>query len=355
MLSGQLRNVPLGEVFQVLATGHKVGTLEVTRGAQVAVLQLDRGRILYASLRPGVHLGEVMIRMELLSSDEVQSILASQAHEHAGAPLGYAALRLGLVDADDLAAAVRRQVEEVVAELLSWRDGSFAFSEAAVDRTYVPDGQAVDAMGVLMDVVAQLESSDAASVPFGAVFERVGDPTAVTLPVGAWELLAHVDGRRSTRSVAAEVDMPRQRVRAVLGQLEALGVVRRVALVEPEPSVLLVVASDAQERLLALLVERVGAQAQGAASLDAALQAARERRPNAVVIDDAGEGWEQVRALRAEAGLAHLPIAVLSPAAPRPSLRFWRRPKADHLTRPFVEAELLAWLERWLAADVVGR
>lgn len=351
MLSGRLTNVPLGEVFQVLATGHKVGTLEVRREGQLAVLALDRGRIRYANLRPGVQLGEVMIRMELLSSDEVQAILASQTHEHAGAPLGFAALRMGLLDEDDLRRAVRRQVEEVIAELLRWRDGEFAFSEAEVDRTYVPDGQSVDAMAVLMEAVAQLEDDDAEPVPFGAVFERQGDPTAVTLPPGAWELLAQVDGRRSARSIAAEVDLPQRRTLRVLRRLEALGVVRRVALIDPEPTVLVVVASEAQERLLALLVERSGGVAVCAATLDEALEAARRVRPRAVVVDDeAGEGAQQVAALRAEPGLAHLPIALLG-AAPGPALRWWRRPRADRLERPFVEAELLGWLERWLTID----
>lgn len=350
MLTGRLSTVPLAEVFQVLVTGRKVGVLEVRREGQVAVLELDAGRIRYANLRPGVHLGEVMVRMELLSSDEVQAILASQANEHAGAPLGFAALRMGLVDEHDLARAVRRQVEEVVTELLTWRDGAFAFSDADVDRTYVPDGQSVDAMAVLMEA-AQLDGGNAERTPPGAVFERLGDPTAVTLPPGAWEVLAQVDGRRSARSVAAELDMPRRRALRMLGRLEARGVIRRVTVIAPEPVVLLLGASDVQERLLALVVERSGGVPLAAASLTEAIDHARRVRPRAVVIDDAGDGWQQVTTLRDEAGIAHLPIALLSDSERPSGLRWWRRPRADRLERPFVEAELLGWLERWLATD----
>lgn len=356
VLRGQLRNVPLTEVFQVLVTGHKAGTLEVRRDDHVAVLELEEGRIRYASLRPGVHLGEILIRMELLSSDEVQDLLAGQTREHAGAPLGFAAAKLGLVSDDELVRAVRRQVAEVVGELLTWRDGDFHFTEAEVDRTYVPDGQAVDAMAVLMEVAAELEDRDAARVPSGAVFVVHGDPTTVTLPDGAWEVLAHVDGRRTARSIAAEIDLPRRRTLGVLGRLEATEVLRRVQVVDPEPVVLIVSSSDAQRRLLALVVERCGGVPEGVATLDAALAAARVRRPHAILVDDAddADGWSLTAALRTEGGLAHLPLALVSNAAPPTRWRWWRRPKADVLARPFAEAALLTWLERWLPAPSWG-
>ena len=353
MLEGRLRNVPLGEVFQVLVTGRKVGTLEVRRDDCVAVLELDEGRIRYASMRPGVHLGEIMVRMDLLSTAEVQAILAEQTREHAGAPLGFAARRLGLVDDEALAGAVRRQVSEVVADLLRWRDGAFTFTDAAVDRTYVPDGQAVDAMAVLLEVTSQLQDDAAARIDPGAVFDRAGDPTAVTLPDGAWDVLAQLDGRRTARAVAAELDMPRRRVFGVLGRLEASGVVRRVALVADEPQVLVLCPSEAIQRLLGLLVLRSGGVPAIVASVAEARTTADRLRPRAVLIDDDGHGWRDAEALRAEPGLAHLPTALITASSGHAGWRWWRRPKVDVLARPFEEAALRAWLERWLVPDTL--
>lgn len=348
MLHGRLRNVPLTEVFQVLVTGQQEGTLEVTREGQVAVLNLAGGRIRYASVRPGVHLGEVLVRMDLLSTAEVQALLASQVRENAGAPLGLAALRAGLLNDDELAAAVRRQVTEVVAELLTWRDGHFRFTEADIDRTYVPDDQAVDAMGVLLEVAGRLQDEDAARVKPPVVFERAGDPTKVSLPAGAWEVLAAVDGRRSARSLAAESDAPEREVYAMLGRLEALGVLRRLPLLAQEPVVLVVCASEAIERLLRLLVVRSGGVPVVMADTAPAASLAERWRPRAVVVDDAGDGIEHVAALRATPGLAHLPLVLLSASQPWRGWRRWRRPRADVLARPFDEVALTAWLERWL-------
>lgn len=350
MIAGRLRNVPLTEVFQVVMTGRKVGTLEVTREGQVAVLNCDGGRIRYASLRPGVHLGEVMVRMDLLSTSEVQAILASQVREHAGAPLGLAAVRLGLVSQEELAAALRRQVAEVVSELLTWRDGAFRFTEVAVDSTYVPDEHAVDAMAVLFEVASQLQDEDAARVAPATVFERAGDPTAVTLPDGAWEVLEEVDGRRSARSLAAELDMPTRQVYALLGRLEAVGVLRRLAMVPEEPVVLVLCPSHALQRLLALLVQRGGGVPRLIASPREARDVATRVRPRAVIVDDDGDGWQNAAALRAEPGFAHLPMVLLTNTRGSVGWRFWRRPKVDVLARPFDELALLEWLERWLAA-----
>lgn len=348
LLDGRLRNVPLRELFQVLATGQKEGALEVGREGQQAVLLLSDGRIRYASLRPGVHLGEVLVRMDLLSTAEVQAILASQLRENAGAPLGLAALRAGLLDESQLAAAVRRQVSEVVAQLLTWRDGTFRFVETATDSTYVPDDQAVDAMAILLEVAGQLQDEDAARVEPGAVFERSGDPTTVTLPDGAWEVLEQVDGRRSARSLAADIELAERRVYAVLGRLEAVGVLRRLPVEPEEPVVLVLCPSEAVQRLIGLLVERSGGVPVIAQSAEALGAMVERRRPRAVIVDDAGSGWEHVAELRATPGLAHLPMVLLTNARRGISWRPWRRTRVDVLTRPFDELELASWLERWI-------
>ncbi len=355
MIAGRLRNVPLSEVFQVVMTGHKVGTLEVKSKGRVATLYCERGRIRYANLRPGVHLGEVMVRLDLLSVAEVQAILASQVQEHAGAPLGLAALRLGLIDEADLAAAVRRQVGEVISELLTWRDGAFRFTEAGTDNTYVPEEHAVDAMALLFEVAGRLQDEDAARVAPAAVFTRAADPTTVTLPDGAWEVLEAVDGRRSARAVAADLDMPERQVYGVLGRLEAVGVLRRLELVRDEPVVLVICASHALQRLLALVVERSGGVARLVSTPAEAITAAAAVRPHALLIDDDGTGWGSVGTLRSEPGLTHLPMLLMTNDSGHVGWRRWRRPKVDVMARPFDELALLEWLERWLLSASSSR
>jgi CheY-like chemotaxis protein len=296
------------------------------------------------------------VRMDLLSAREVQEVLATQAEENAGAPLGHTAVRLGLIDDDELSRALERQITEVVAELLGWRDGAFALSERDVMRTYVPAGYHVDAMRVLLEAAGAQQEEEAGAVVGSTVFARAGDPTSVALPDGAWEVLRHVDGKRSARTVAAEVDLPMYRVSTVLGSLEALGVVARVAFALEEPLVALASPSHALQRLLRLAVERVGARATLTMDGPSTLSVLAGERPQAVVVDAdlEGDAWATVRALRQVDGLAHVPILVLGAAEPRGfGLGRWTRPRADTMTKPFDELELQQWLARRLGRPLV--
>lgn len=347
MIEGSLRNVPLADVFQVVVAGRKSGVLEVRRRHAVARIYFEDGRIQYASLKPGVHLGEVLVRMDLLTVREVQEILATQSHENPGRPLGFTAVQRGLLEDDDLTSALGRQVVEVVSELITWRDGEFRLAEADVLRTHVPGGIGVDAMTVLLEVAGSGGEGSARSAP-GAVYARAGDPTTVALPDGAWDLLALVDGRRSARGIAAEVDLPEHRAYAVLAELEGLGVVARVPVAIEEPLVLVVSPSTALQRLVRLAALRTGARAETVSDGEAAVGAVAEERPLAVVVDADGDGWAVVRTLRRTEGLAHVPMLVLGAEAAGGVLERWRRPRADVMAKPFEELELQEWLTRRL-------
>ncbi|MBA2668076.1 MAG: DUF4388 domain-containing protein [Trueperaceae bacterium] len=349
MIEGNLRKVPLADVFQIVVSGRKTGVLEVEGEERRARLYFDAGGIQYASLIPGVHLGEVMVRMDLLTARQVQEILAMQVEESADAPLGHTAVRLGLLEDADLARALERQITEVLADLITWRDGDFRLSESDVMRTYVPTGHHVDAMMVLLHVAGHWQDQRADRVEGATVFDRAGDPTAQPLPGGGWDVLAHVDGKRSARTVAAEVDLPVRQVFAVLAELEALGVIGRTAYPLEEPLVVVVSPSHALQRLLRLTVERVGARTVATSDAPTTFAAVAVERPQALLLDVAtdGDAWSLVRSLRRLDGLGHVPVLVLGAGAGGPLGR-WLRPRADTMTKPFDELELQAWLARRL-------
>src|SRR5690606_27104036 len=97
MIEGSLRNVPLSDIFQIIATGQKSGVLTVQRGQARARIYFDQGRIGYAHVTPGVHLGEILVRMDLLTAHEVQEILRRQHTENPGTQLGLMASQMGLL------------------------------------------------------------------------------------------------------------------------------------------------------------------------------------------------------------------------------------------------------------------
>src|SRR5690606_6254973 len=83
VIEGSLKNVPLTDVFQIIAPGQKTGVLTVTRGLARARIYFQGGQIGYAHVTPGVHLGEILVRMDMLTAHEVQEILRRQHSENA--------------------------------------------------------------------------------------------------------------------------------------------------------------------------------------------------------------------------------------------------------------------------------
>jgi CheY-like chemotaxis protein len=353
MIEGSLRNVPLTDVLQIVTTGQKSGLLDLEHEGTRASVHVERGRIHVAHMEPGSHLGEILVRMDLLANREVQEILERQRRENPGTPLGAIALQDGLITAEDLASALRRQVVEVLAELLAWTDGAFQFAERPLEATHVPVDGGYDAMQLLMDADALRRDLDAGSADPAAVFERADDPTRFDLPPGAWDLLGLIDGRLPARTVVAEAEMTETDGLRLLQRMAEIGVIREGAGSGPDTVVLVLCRSSALQRLLRLALQRASMRAELFGDPDEAFEALDRVRPHVLLIDDReGEGWAWLRRVRAAPGRGHLPALVLEGAATRAAGPFarWRRPRAETLERPFDE-----WALQERVARLAGR
>ena len=152
MISGSLKNLPLTDLFQLVANSQKSGVLTVTRPNLRGRLYFDHGRISYAHLVPGKHLGEILVRLDRLTAREVQEILNRQKRENPGTLLGRMAVDAELITEDELQAAIEWQALEVVTELMSWSDGGFEFTEPKADASQASSGEGIDALMLLMRV-----------------------------------------------------------------------------------------------------------------------------------------------------------------------------------------------------------
>jgi hypothetical protein len=339
MIEGSLYNMPFADVLQVIATGQKSGILTLTRDVYRARIYFERGQIQFAHLTPGVHLGEILVRMELLTPFEVQDILLKQSSDAVGTRFGLIAIHKGLLNAEGLNQALKVQVIETLSEVMLWKSGLFTFAERSNDASQTPVESCFDTFIMLMQVDARLRSWQQGRVKPDAIFQQSGDPTQLTLPEGSWEILGYVNGKRSAASIAAEMDMAERDVYRTLFELSDRGIICPVEFPVPEPIGLIFSRSIVMQRLLKLMVQRAGVRPFITAEEKRALEFIRDIHPNIVIIDDdKGEGWEYLRELRKEWG--HLPIVIISSEQPTGLLFRFTRPKAEHLKRPFHELEL---------------
>lgn len=342
MIEGSLRKVPLTDVFQIVTTGQKSGLLTLERREAIARIYVDHGRVRVARMEPGPHLGEMLVRLELLSAGEVQLLLDDKGHLADGPPLGRLAVDRELLSEDDLKRSLRHQAVEVLAELLSWKDGQFSFTERPLEAETLVPGAGHDAMQLLLAADAMRRDLDEGTADPSTVFEQAGDPTDHDLPAGAWDLLGVLDGRLTARTLVAETDMTEIEGLRVLHRMEQLGVIRATARAGAQTAVLVVCAQAAMCRLLRLALQRADMRVELFSDADEAFAAIDHVRPHALVVDArSSDAWAFLRRLRETPGRAHLPALVLEDEAATVGwFGRWRRPKADTMSYPFDELEL---------------
>jgi len=341
MIEGNLRNVPLSDVFQIVSSGMKSGILTLSRPKYRSRIYFEMGRIQYAHLSPGVHLGEVLVRMEKLSSYEVQTILLKQKRENAGTPLGLSAVAMGYIEEEDLKNALYSQITEVLTELIFWKKGIFHFAEKSNLASQIPTDHAFDAMPLLMQVVKNVNNWKKGHVNGNAIFQKTGDPSNLDLPSGSWEILGYVDGKRNALSIAAEIDIQQRQILHVLYELEQAGVIGPSKFKPDIRAVLTVSPSSAYQRLINISLLRQSFKPILVSSYTSALRFLEEYNPHLIVVDDfEDEGWEFVKKVRKSPKRKHLPIILLSNEQQKTGFfgRF-NKPKAKVLQKPFTESD----------------
>jgi CheY-like chemotaxis protein len=121
---------------------------------------------------------------------------------------------------------------------------------------------------------------------------------------------------------------------------------RRVLVVDDEPDVLL---------LCRVNLEFEGYEVVEATDGEAALAAAREHRPDAVLLDvmmPKLDGWQVLEALKSDPELRHIPVVVLTAKVQdEDQIRGWSQGAADYITKPFSPLALSQVLQDVLATD----
>ncbi len=361
-IKGELTKGSVMDVCQLIATGQKSGILTVKQPHARARVHFEMGRVQFAHLVPGVHLGEVLVRMNLATMQEVQRAARYEGYEGdiSSSSLGLNALGLGLLEDAELQRALEMQMIEVFIELITWKSCTFSFEERSLLASQVLTTDSTDIMQLFMEISKRLGDWTTERVSEKTVFHKAGDPTKLGLSEWDWEVLGYVDGKRSAASIAAEVELPERQVYHLLYKLEECGAVRPDEAEAQPPPVLLFSADNLTGRLMRLALRRVALKTYFVQSMspERGLVAVQERRPKALILYDAGDvrgeaasAWPLVKALRQHTGLKHLPAVVLS-GEEHGFMQRLRRPKATVLENPFAELELQQTVTRLLGRSL---
>ncbi|HEX9483896.1 MAG TPA: DUF4388 domain-containing protein [Gemmatimonadaceae bacterium] len=210
-IEGPLRELGIHDVFQLLDLSRKTGALRVTselRDDEGFVL-FDGGRVIHASIRSNPTSIERILRQSgKLGDNELE--LAANVIADPTMGLGDRLVMARVITQKELERQLRQAIENVVFELMSWREGFFSFEERQVSDVPLDARIRISTESLLMEGARRIDewSRIADRVPsLGIVpsFAPLEDDRASVLDLlpNEWEVLMMIDGERDLREIAA--------------------------------------------------------------------------------------------------------------------------------------------------------
>lgn len=126
-LVGRLEDLALPDIFQIISLSKKTGTLVVRSRKGMGMVVFKNGQVIQAA-NDGIRdsLGNILVSQGMLTEPALAQALARQKRE-ADTPLGMILVEMGLVPPETLQTVVRKQIEEIIYDLLAWEEGFFNF------------------------------------------------------------------------------------------------------------------------------------------------------------------------------------------------------------------------------------
>lgn len=234
-IEGALRELAMPDVFQLLHLSRKTGELFVAQEAsgRRGTVIFDNGAVVSAEIDgPTPHLGQLLLTAGKITEADLRKAEAVR-EAWPGRSWGDVFTSLEVVNAQEIDKYVKFQVEEVVYDILEWRDGRFSFSERALsgsDRvTWVPTES------LLMEGARRADERSAlpAAIDSTGALPRLSpsavDGGIVDLSPGEWEVLGRIDGESDVKSIAWELGRTELDVSKAVAQLVQKGLVEIAA------------------------------------------------------------------------------------------------------------------------------
>ena len=231
-IEGPLRELGIHDVFQLLDLSRKTGVLKINSDVRDnrGTVYFKGGAVIFAEIHSNPHLiGELLIRSGKIAATDLNRAREVQRRGDKR-KVGEILVDIGAIVQKELDRQVRRQVEEVVFEMLNWHEGHFSFEEG--DVMNVP-GEAVTRIpteALLMEGARRIDewSRIQRKIPHTGVVPLFAPPSEgggmLTLRPDEWEILAAVDGSLNVAEIADSVTRSEFDVAKIIFGLESSGV-----------------------------------------------------------------------------------------------------------------------------------
>ena len=234
-IEGPLRELGLHDVFQLLDLSRKTGKLTITSVLRdnMGTVYFDRGGVIHAYIKSNPHpLGELLLRAGKITEGDLTRLREQQRREGGMRKIGELLVEAGALSRRELERHVRFQLEEVVFEMMSWREGFFSFEEGEVLDAPAEADIRITTESLLMEGARRIDEwslivgkvPHVGMIPWFAAIEEDHAALLDLLPK-EWEVLGQIDGQRNIREIATVSAMSEFDVARVMYGLITTGIV----------------------------------------------------------------------------------------------------------------------------------
>ncbi len=133
-LIGNLEDLSLPDILQIISLSKKSGILFIQRGDEEGKVYFRQGKVTLAiGPQKRRNIGNILIEKGLVTQAQLNAAVAEQKSGDMKQLLGAILVQMELIDHETLEQVVQQQIEESVYYFLTWRDGTFKFDLKEVD------------------------------------------------------------------------------------------------------------------------------------------------------------------------------------------------------------------------------
>jgi hypothetical protein len=204
-ITGNLKTMQLGELFQWLSLGSKTGTLLIDGHGVEKRIYFSDGRIASTSSSDQrEYLGHFLVSNGFITEEELK--MAMEVQEESQILLGKILVMINAIAESDLLRLMRKKAEESIYDVFLWTEGSFEFVDGDLpDQKMVP--LSLDVTGIVMEGMRRYDE-------WQLIRQRVPDSTVVPDIVRTLEIdklgdrekliIPYIDGQRSIEEIALQ-------------------------------------------------------------------------------------------------------------------------------------------------------
>ncbi|MBN1808830.1 MAG: DUF4388 domain-containing protein [Planctomycetes bacterium] len=239
---GELGNINLGSVFQNLSQNRLTGTLRLRNGKLVRHIYFRDGQINMFSEGEDSRtpLAGLLVRLGVVEEDEMAKAMKKKRGR---ASLSQVLSKMGLAKETEIQQAIRTFVLEEIYDLFTWEEGAFEFDEGTAatgvfDTEIVAADLSIDVNEAILEAARRVDEWERINRHLGSkkdIYilrkEREEDARASGDPM-VEKVLGYLDGRRTVEAVIRDSELGSYNVCRVLAELIAQRHLRQLSMAE---------------------------------------------------------------------------------------------------------------------------